>query len=84
VSAVRSHRRLTVCIADNGKGISPRDLPHIFERFYRANRTDDQSGNGLGLAIAKELAGNLRERIWLRSEEGVGTRAYFTVALRSR
>lgn len=84
VSAAKSRKRLTVCIADNGKGIPPKDLPHIFERFYRANRNDNESGNGLGLAIAKELAANLKEKVWLRSEENVGTEAFLTVSLKSR
>ncbi|MGN0968439.1 MAG: sensor histidine kinase [Oscillospiraceae bacterium] len=82
VSVTKSRRRITVCIADNGKGISAKDLPHIFERFYRANRNDNESGNGLGLAIAKELASNLNEKVWLRSEENVGTEAFLTVSLK--
>lgn len=84
VSAAVSHKRLTICIADNGKGIPAKDLPHIFERFYRANRTDNDSGNGLGLAIAKELAANLNEKVWLRSKEKVGTEAFLTVSLKRR
>ena len=83
VSVTKSRKRLTVCIADNGKGISSKDLPHIFERFYRANRNDNESGNGLGLAIAKELAANLNEKVWLRSEENVGTEAFVTVSLQN-
>ncbi|MBT2289116.1 HAMP domain-containing histidine kinase [Paenibacillus albidus] len=42
-------------ISDNGKGISPNDLPHIFERLYQGDKSRSTSGNGLGLAIAKEL-----------------------------
>ncbi|MGM9608333.1 MAG: sensor histidine kinase [Oscillospiraceae bacterium] len=82
VSAQLSRRRATICIADNGKGISKDELPHIFERFYKGSRNDNETGSGLGLAIAKEITDNMKEKLWIRSKEGVGTAAYFTVTLK--
>ncbi len=82
VSAQVSRRRATVCVADNGKGIARDELPHIFERFYKGSRNDNESGSGLGLAIAKEIMDNMGEKLRIRSREGVGTAAYFTITLK--
>lgn len=82
VSAQLSRKQATICIADNGKGISRQELPRVFERFYKVSRNDNESGSGLGLAIAREITDNLHEKLWIESEEGTGTRAYFTISIK--
>ena len=46
----------TVCVRDHGPGIRPEDLPHVFDRFYRATAARTLPGSGLGLAIVKQVA----------------------------
>jgi PAS domain S-box-containing protein len=60
-------------IEDHGIGISKQDLPHIFERFYRASNVKRISGTGLGLSIAKELVQLHEGEIYIESEIGQGT-----------
>jgi signal transduction histidine kinase len=72
---------IQVAVADTGKGIEPQDLPHIFERFYRADKSRDRSqgGAGLGLAIARqvvELHGSVLE---VASRPGEGARFSFAL-----
>jgi signal transduction histidine kinase len=68
--------RVRLMVADSGVGIAQADLPYIFERFYRADksRQHDTSGSGLGLAIAKSLVEAHGGRIWVESEVGQGAR----------
>lgn len=58
-----------LAVTDNGAGINPADLPHIFDRFYRADRARDRraGGTGLGLAIARQLVQVHGGRIWAES-----------------
>lgn len=74
-----------VQISDNGMGISGRDLPHVFERFYRANkaRSRQLGGTGLGLAIVKHLVQAHGGEVGVESELGHGARFFFTVPLSS-
>jgi two-component system OmpR family sensor kinase/two-component system sensor histidine kinase BaeS len=73
--------RQVVCIAvsDTGTGIPAEDLPHIFDRFYRADhaRTRTGGGAGLGLAIAKRMVEAHHGVIWAESSAGVGTTVAF-------
>ncbi|WP_159887825.1 sensor histidine kinase [Paenibacillus puerhi] len=62
-------------IRDNGEGIPEHDLPHIFDRFYRADPSrKDAGGSGLGLAIAKQIVEGHEGKIWATSVAGEGTR----------
>lgn len=59
---------------DNGSGIAKEELPHIFDRFYRAdNAREAGGGSGLGLAIARQIVEGMDGRIWAVSEPGQGT-----------
>ncbi len=73
--------QVRVQIADTGSGISPEDLPHVFDRFYRGDRSRSRQGGGagLGLAIARQLVAAHGGQISVDSEAGVGTA--FTVEL---
>lgn len=68
-----------VKIADNGIGMSKEEKDHIFNRFYKADRSRSNDGNGLGLVIAKKIIEISRGEIYFESELGAGTT--FTVEL---
>jgi PAS domain S-box-containing protein len=61
----------TIVLEDEGAGINPADLPHVFERFYRGAGLSE--GFGLGLSICRELIERMEGSISIRSREGVGT-----------
>ncbi len=60
-------------VVDKGRGIPSTDLPHLFERFFRASNVADISGTGLGLTIAKELLNLHGGQIFINSEIGKGS-----------
>lgn len=75
---------VVLAVSDTGEGVSPESLPHIFDRFYRADesRSRKGGGSGLGLAIVKQLVEAHGGRVWAESEVGKGSR--FSVALPAR
>ena len=68
-------------IEDNGKGIAPKDVPHIFNRFYRtdASRNSSQGGSGIGLSIVKKIMEDHGGQVWATSKEGTGTTLYLAL-----
>lgn len=68
-------------VRDTGIGIAAEDLPRIFERFYKADRSRASSGTGLGLAIARHLVEAHGGRIWAESTVGKGSSFYFTIPI---
>jgi two-component system phosphate regulon sensor histidine kinase PhoR len=72
---------VVVHIADTGIGILEDDLPHIFERFYKADKSRSGAGNGLGLAIAKHIIQAHGGSIWAQSTPGQGSVFSFSLPL---
>ena len=70
-------------IEDTGCGIPEEDLNYIFERFFRVDRarSREEGGTGLGLAIVSEIIAKHGGKVWVESEEGVGSSFYFTLPL---
>ena len=68
-------------LEDNGKGIGAKELPHIFDLFYRtdASRNSSKGGSGIGLSIVKKIVEEHGGKIWATSKEGTGTVMYFVI-----
>jgi two-component system phosphate regulon sensor histidine kinase PhoR len=74
---------VTVSVSDTGIGISKEDLPHVFERFYKADKARPTGGSGLGLAIAKHVVQAHGGSIWAQSEEGKGSTFSFSLPIKT-
>lgn len=72
---------IQVEIEDNGRGIAAKDLPNIFDRFYRtdASRNSSQGGSGIGLSIVRKIIEDHGGRIWATSRLGIGTEMHFVL-----
>lgn len=71
----------SLAVEDNGCGISPEDLEHIFERFWRAEKSRHQSGLGLGLPLAETIVKLHKGKIEVKSAPDIGTTFEITLPL---
>jgi signal transduction histidine kinase/CheY-like chemotaxis protein len=78
VGAARRDSEVLLWVQDNGTGIAPDQLPHIFDRFWQAKK-EERRGTGLGLTICKGIVEAHGGRIWAESTLGTGTTMYFTL-----
>jgi signal transduction histidine kinase len=78
VAAVQQPAWVQVSVSDNGPGIAPEHLAHVFDRFWRGGKPRVE-GSGLGLAIARELVRAHGGEIWVESEKGKGSTFFFTL-----
>jgi two-component system phosphate regulon sensor histidine kinase PhoR len=76
-----TNKKVLVRVTDNGEGIEKQNIPRLFERFYRVNKSGSRSegGSGLGLAIVKHIIEAHKEKIYVESEFGVGSEFSFTL-----
>lgn len=72
-------KQVTVSVKDEGLGISAENLEHIFERFFRAEKTRNVEGIGLGLYLCKQIIKAHHGTIWAESKEGKGSVFYFSI-----
>ncbi len=74
--------RIEVTVRDNGIGIDPNELDHVWDRFYKSDKSRgrDKTGTGLGLAIVRNIINEHKQSISVRSEPGLGTAFTFTLA----
>ncbi|MDH5508070.1 MAG: cell wall metabolism sensor histidine kinase WalK [Anaerolineae bacterium] len=84
IIAAQDHEFVTVSVRDTGPGVSAEDLPFVFDRFYRGEKSRsrhgfEKGGAGLGLAIAKGIVEAHGGKIWIDSAHGQGTNIHFTL-----
>ena len=79
LSAVTEENLIRITVRDTGIGISKDDLPHVFDRFYKADKSHGGKGTGLGLAIAYEIMKQLGESMTVSSTPGEGSAFSFTL-----
>ena len=73
--------KIIVRITDNGEGIEKQNIPRLFERFFRVDKSGSRSegGSGLGLSIVKHIVEAHQEKIYIESEFGKGSEFSFTL-----
>ena len=84
VTVSREHDEAVIAVRDEGQGISEEDQAHIFDRFYRTERSKHSQveGLGLGLYIASEIVQQQGGRMWCESQKGEGSTFFFSLPLR--
>lgn len=75
------NKKVIIRVTDNGEGIQKQNIPRLFERFYRVDKSGARSegGSGLGLAIVKHIIEGHKEKIYVESQFGVGSEFSFTL-----
>lgn len=81
IRITEKERKVQVSVFNEGQGIAQEDLPYVFERFYKSDKSRglDKSGVGLGLFIAKTIVEAHGEKIWVESETGKNCEFFFTM-----
>ncbi len=79
VSAIETNTGWQFAVSDNGPGIDPLHESDVFQIFNRLGKRPDESGSGMGLAIAKRMIEHHNGRIWFQSKPAAGTTFYFTL-----
>jgi PAS domain S-box-containing protein len=79
ISAAENNGYMQVAVTDKGQGVPAEDLPHLFERYYRASGVRKTEGLGIGLYSSKMLIEAHGGRIWVESQPGEGSTFYFTI-----
>ena len=83
ISAKKENDNILICVSDTGMGIAEEQLPYIFERYGKKQKSGggQDTGTGLGLYICKYIVEQHSGQIWIESEEGYGTSVFFTIPL---
>jgi PAS domain S-box-containing protein len=81
ISVQSDEGSVTVSVKDEGLGIAKEQLPLVFERFFRAEKTRNMEGIGLGLFLCRGIIKAHNGKIWVESEEGKGSTFYFSVPI---
>ena len=83
ISVEKEREKIKIKVSDTGIGIQGKNLPFVFDKFYRAKRpTDKKRGTGLGLSIAKEIIKSHGGDIWAEIRRGKGSTFYFRLPLK--
>src|SRR5690625_1176192 len=80
ITTTLNDKEVQITVSDDGAGIESKDLPYVFDRFYRKS----QQGSGLGLSNVKELITRMKGVVTVESELNVGTSFHFTLPLATR
>lgn len=83
ISAKKKDEKILVCVSDTGVGIAAEQLPHLFQRYAKKQKSGggQDTGTGLGLYICKHIVEQHGGEIWLESKEGSGTSVFFTLPI---